>query len=74
MEHLLVTGVKQAKVGAKIIEIKDKGEVIDKQIITTLTLEIDGPPGQCDELMAHLAADNSVQLTCDSPQMAFKMD
>lgn len=56
------------EVKTKIVEEKEKGEVIDREIITSVTLEYVGPPGKMDDVLHTLRAGHRVDVAFSSPQ------
>ena len=56
------------EVKTKIVEEKEKGEVIDRDLITSVTLEYVGPGGKMDDVMHTLRAGHPVDVTFSSPQ------
>jgi putative NADH-flavin reductase len=61
----------EAKV--KIVEEKEKGEVIDRELVTTVTLEYDGTPAKLDDVLYTLRAGHAVDVTFSSPQMSLDL-
>ena len=58
----------EAKV--KIVEEKEKGEVIDRQLVTSVTLEYQGTPAKLDDILYTLRAGHAVDVTFASPQLS----
>ena len=62
----------EAKV--KVVEEKEKGEVIDRELVTTVTLEYDGTPARLEEVLYTLRAGHAVDVTFSSPQLSLGME
>lgn len=62
----------EAKV--KIVEEKEKGEVIDRDLVTTVTLEYSGTPARLDDVLHTLRAGHTVDVTFSSPQLSFGIE
>jgi len=61
------------EVKGKIVEDKEKGEVIDRDIITSVTLEYTGTPGKLDNVLHTLRAGHAVDVTFSSPQLSLDL-
>jgi len=62
------------EVKGKIVEDKEKGEVIDRDIVTSVTLEYIGVPGKLDDVLHTLRAGHAVDVTFSSPQLSLGME
>jgi len=62
------------EVKSKIVEETKKGEVIDRDIVTSVTIEFVGPPGKMDDVMYTLRAGHHVDVTFTSPQQKLPLE
>ena len=62
------------EVKSKIVEDKEKGEVIDRDIVTSVTVEFIGTPGKLDNVLHTLRAGHAVDVTFSRPQLSFAME
>jgi len=58
---------------SKIVEDKEKGEVIDRDIVTAVTVEYVGTPGKLDGVLHTLRAGHEVNVTFSSPQQSLDL-
>ena len=58
---------------SKIVEDKEKGEVIDRDIVTAVTVEYVGTPGKLDSVLHTLRAGHEVNVTFSSPQQSLDL-
>lgn len=61
------------EVKGRVVEETRKGEVIDRDIITSVTLEYNGTPGKLDDVLHTLRAGHAVDVTFSSPQQALDL-
>lgn len=58
----------EAKV--KIVEEKEEGAVVDRHLITTVTMEYEGTPAKIDDVLYALRAGHRVDAIITSPQLS----
>jgi len=58
----------------KIVEEKADGEVIDRDIVTSVTIEYVGVPGKMDDVLHTLRAGHEVDVTFSSPQQKLPLE
>lgn len=65
-------GIEKLVVQAKVVEEKEKGEVVAKYPITVVKFQVRGTPGQFDDLLHAAAADHTINATLQTAQMSFQ--
>lgn len=61
----------EAKV--KMVEETEKGEVVDRHLMTTVTIEYEGTPARLDTVLHALRAGHDVEVTFGSAQLSLDM-
>ena len=61
MEIKTTVEITKIKVQGKIEEIKEDGDVVDKRLVTTITIEANCAPGEFDDVMLALANAHPVE-------------
>lgn len=59
---------------SKIVEEKQEGEVIDRDIVTSVTIEYIGVPGKLDDVLHTLRAGHRIDVTFSSPQQSLELE
>ena len=62
--------VEKLEAKVKIVEEKEKGEVVDRDLVTTVTLEYSGTPARLDDVLHTLRGGHAVDVTFSSPQLS----
>jgi len=62
--------VEKLEAKVKIVEEKEKGEVVDRELVTTVTLEYSGTPARLDDVLHTLRGGHAVDVTFSSPQLS----
>jgi len=66
--------VEKAEAKVKIVEEKEEGAVVDRHLITTVSLEYEGTPAKLDDVLYTLRAGHSVDVTFSSPQQKLPLE
>ena len=61
----------EAKV--KMVEETEKGEVVDRHLMTSVTIEYEGTPARLDTVLYALRAGHDVEVTFGSAQLSLDM-
>ena len=67
--------VKTSKLEAtvKMVEEKVEGAVVDRHLITSVTIEYEGTPARLDKVLHALRAGHDVEVTFGSPQLSLDL-
>jgi hypothetical protein len=68
------SNIEKLEVKAKIIEEKEKGEVVDRYPVTVVKFQVRGTPGEFDKLLQAVANDHAVNAVFDSAQLGFDLE
>ena len=70
-EVKVVANKLEAKV--KIVEVTEKGEVVDRNLVTEVKIQYNGTPSQLDKMLYALRAGHVIDVTFTCPQSSLPL-
>ena len=73
-QRITINGVDEVKTATVLRKIMDKGEEIDRRLVTKVTLEGEIDPAEIAQIHRLLKAGHSINVDIYSPQLSMKLD
>jgi putative NADH-flavin reductase len=68
----IIKDVSNPTTKTKLVELKEDGEVVDRTLVTTVSFDYEGTPGNMDKVLWALKNGQRVDIAFSSPQGTFE--